>query len=52
VSRQAVISAKQIHITANASIIVEDGAGWKKVEKGVELVMMENKKSILVKLTV
>jgi hypothetical protein len=51
-SGQAVISAKQIRVADNASIIVEDETGWKKVEKGVELAMMENKKSILVKLTV
>ena len=34
------------------SIEVDDESGWKKVEKGVERWMLQNKKEIIVKLTV
>ena len=47
---QAIVSSKQTRVADNALIIVEDEIGWKKVEKGVERAMRENKTSILVKL--
>ena len=34
------------------SIEVDDESGWKKVEKGVERWMLQNKKEINVKLTI
>src|SRR5204863_7392945 len=49
-SRQAIVSSKQTRVADHALIIVEDEIGWKKVEKGVERAMRENKTSILVKL--
>lgn len=35
----------------NLSIEVDDESGWRKVEKGVERWMLQNKKEIIVKLT-
>jgi len=52
VSGLAVISSKGTRICDSLSIEVEDESGWKKVEKGVERWMMQNKKEIVVKLTV
>ena len=51
-SGKAIISSKSIHIADNLSIEVEDENGWRKVEKGVERWMLQNKKEIIVKLTV
>jgi hypothetical protein len=50
-SGQAVISAKTIAMRDHLKFAVEDDSGWKKVEKGVERWMRENKKEIKVKLT-
>jgi len=51
-SGKAVISSRRIHIANNFSIEVDDESGWKKVEKGVECWMLQNKKDINVKLTI
>ena len=51
-SGKAVISSKSIRIADNLSIEVEDENGWRKVEKGVEHWMLQNKKEIIVKLTI
>ena len=48
---KAVISSKSIRIADNLSIEVEDENGWRKVEKGVERWMLQNKE-IIVKLTI
>jgi hypothetical protein len=52
VSGKAVISSKSCRICDSLSIEVEDESGWKKVEKGVERWMLQNKKEIMVKLMV
>ena len=51
-SGQVVISSKGTRVADNISITVEDESGWRKVEHGVERWMLENRKSILVKLTI
>jgi hypothetical protein len=50
VSGKAVISSKSCRICDSLSIEVEDESSWKKVEKGVERWMLQNKKEIMVKL--
>jgi hypothetical protein len=51
-SGNALISSKSCRVCDSLSIEVEDESGWKKVEKGVERWMLQNKKEIIVKLTV
>jgi len=51
-SPPAVISSRRIYIADNLSIEVDDERSWKKVEKGVECWMLQNKKDINVKLTI
>ena len=52
VSGQAIISGNKIRVADNPSIIVSDEQGWKKVERGIELAMKDNKTSINVKLII
>jgi len=52
VSTHAVISAKATPMRDNMPIDIEDNSGWTKVERGVERWMRENRKGIVVKLTV
>ena len=51
-SGKAVISSKGTRVVDSLSIEVDDESGWKKVEKGVERWMLQNKKEINVKLTI
>ena len=51
-SGKALISSKSCRVSDNLSIEVDDESGWRKVEKGVERWMLQNKKEIIVKLTV
>jgi hypothetical protein len=51
-SGKAVISSKGTRVIDSLSIEVDDESGWKKVEKGVERWILQNKKEINVKLTI
>jgi hypothetical protein len=51
-SGKALISSKSCRVSDNLSIEVDDENSWRKVEKGVERWMLQNKKEIIVKLTV
>ena len=50
VSGSATITAKNVPARLHLVMVVEDGLGWIKVEKGIERWMLENKKEISVKL--
>ena len=51
-SGKAVVSTKTVKIADHLPIVVEDENGWAKVEAAVKRWMLENKKNIIVKLTV
>ena len=51
-SGKALISSKGTRIVDSLSIEVDDESSWKKVEKGVERWMLQDKKEINVKLTI